>query len=97
MTKPTIATPANVPRIARVISYHPYRTARPWDTGRPICNVRYKMGDAVDTLERHIAATMGQQDNHHGWIVETPTGDRVFFYFSDWRLLVFSMPAEVPL
>ena len=94
-----IATPRSLPRIARVISHHPYRTARPWDLGNRTHRIDYRSGDPIDPIDRlegALAVAMGRRDNHHGWLVEGPKGERHFFYFSDGQLTVWSMPPDEP-
>jgi hypothetical protein len=90
-----IETPRGVPRIVRVVSYHPYRTVRPWMKGTEVYRAEFKDGAPLDVLETTLATASGHRvDNHHGWLVEGERGERLVFYFSDKRLTVYDMRDE---
>ena len=83
-----------IPEIARVLTYHGYRTFQPWKHGGArIFDRSYQRRDEIDQIQERLASQVGiYNDNHHGWLVEGHDGSRMFFRFSDWTLTVWKMP-----
>lgn len=85
---------------SRVISWHPYRTFKPWDNGYVRLFYVFSDDTAVDCMENKLlddaraVNIKAAHDNHYCFITELDTIDRIeptnlCFYFSDHTLSIW--------
>lgn len=70
----------------KVTRHFRYRTAQAQNR---FLEVSYEWKDAIDQFRKLLAEAVGSQpDNHEVYEVTTREGSKLYFWFSDWRLMV---------